>query len=301
MGNIVRRPLSTAFLLLTMCQLGLAEQAQQPPAMSVQRIKDNIYMIKGGSGANTGVFISDKEVVVIDAKMTAESARQMIEEIKKLTTAPITRVILTHSDRDHVNGLAGFPKGLAIIAQTQCKKEMEEAFKDPALAHLREYLPTHDYEVSSIRTAWVDLKIDPEQYRLLHFGPAHTSGDTVVWFPKAKVAFIGDLAFVGRDPLVHRQKGGTSFGYAATLKKILELDAETFLSGHNDPLTRADLKGLLSAIEEKQAKVKALIAERKSLEDIKAAFGIADQPGGTGGRRFPSLVEVIYFDLTEKQ
>jgi cyclase len=301
MGSTVRRPLSTAFLLLTMCQLCLAEQAQQPPAMSVQKIRDNIYMVKGGSGANAGVFISDKEVVVIDAKMTAESARQMIEEIKKLTTAPITRVILTHSDRDHVNGLAGFPRGLTIIAQTQCKKEMEEAFKDPALAHLREYLPTHDYEVSSMRTAWVGLEIDPEQYRLFHFGPAHTSGDTVVWFPMAEVAFIGDLAFVGRDPLVHRQKGGTSLGYAATLKKIIELGAETYVSGHSDPLTTADLEGLLSAIKEKQAKVKALIAEGKSFEDIKTAFGIADQAGGTGGRRFPSLVEVIYLDLTEKK
>jgi glyoxylase-like metal-dependent hydrolase (beta-lactamase superfamily II) len=219
----------------------------------------------------------------------------MLEEIKKLTPNPVTRVILTHSDRDHVNGLAGFPKGLTIVAQAQCKKEMAEAFKDPALLELREYMPTQVFDDS------LDLKINQEPIRLLHFGPAHTSGDTVVLFPTEKVAFIGDLAFIGRDPLVHRQKGGTSLGYAATLKKIIELGAETYVSGHNDPLTTADLQGLLSAIKEKQAKVKALIAEGKSLEDIKAAFGIADQAGATAGRRFPSLVEVIYFDLTGKR
>jgi cyclase len=89
-------------------------QVPQPQPLSVKLLKDGIYWVEGGAGANTGFRIGRKEVVVIDAKMTADSAREMLAQIGKLTPNPVTTVILTHSDLDHVNGLAGFPKGLTI-------------------------------------------------------------------------------------------------------------------------------------------------------------------------------------------
>lgn len=122
----------------------------------------------------------------------------------------------------------------------------------------------------------------------------------VVFFPAEKVVFVGDLLFVGRDPLIHRQKGGTSFGLVKNLKGLLALEADTFLSGHAGPLAKSDVQTLLAGIEEKQAKVRALIKDGKSLDEIKKTFGITDQPG-PGGMRWPSLVEVIYQELTEKK
>jgi hypothetical protein len=44
-----------------------------------------------------------------------------------------------------------------------------------------------------------------------------------------------------------------------------------------------------------------MIKEGKSLDEIKKAFGIADPIATSGARRFMSLVEVIYLDLTEKK
>jgi len=260
----------------------------------VEPLKGGVYWVKGGSGANAGFIIGKKEVIVIDAKMTEESSQGMLAEIKKLTPNPLKYIVLTHSDGDHVNGLSGFPQGLTIVAQTDTKKDMEEAFKDPKMSALLPYLPNETFAATR------PLNIDGVRVNLLYFGPAHTSGDLVVYLPEQKIAFIGDLAFLGRDPLIHRQKGGTSFGLVQTLQKILDLDADTFVSGHNDPLTKADIRGLLTSIEEKQAKVKALIQQGKSLEEIRSAFGIAEAPA-QGARRWPSLVETIYLDLTERK
>jgi len=269
-------------------------QQPQPVPLSVEPLRGGVYWVKGGSGANAGFIIGKKEVIVIDAKMTEESAQPMLAEIQKLTANPVKYVVLTHSDGDHVNGLAGFPKGLTIVAHENTKRDMEEAFKDPKMSALLPHLPNQAV------TADQPLAIDGVRVNLLYFGPAHTSGDLVVYLPDQKTAFVGDLVFLGRDPLIHRQKGGTSFGLVQTLKKLLALDADTFISGHNDPLTKADIQGLLTAIEEKQAKVKALIEQGKSLDEVKSAFGIADIPG-PGGRRWPSLVETIYLDLTERR
>ena len=273
---------------------GPPQPQQQPGPLSVEPLRGGVYWVKGGSGANTGFIIGQKEVIVIDAKMTEESAQAMLAEIKKLTPNPVKYIVLTHSDGDHVNGLAGFPQGLTIAAHTNTRKDMEEAFQDPKMSALLPYLPNETF------TSDRPLNIDGVRMNLLHFGPAHTSGDLVVYLPDQRIAFVGDLVFIGRDPLIHRQKGGTSFGLVQTLQKILALDADIFISGHSDPLTKADIQGLLASIEEKQAKVKVLIQQGKSLEEIKSALGIAEAPA-PGGRRWPSLVETIYLDLTEKK
>jgi cyclase len=276
--------------VLVFCSMSLTVGfSQQLPATSVEKVADHIYVVKGGSGANTGFYVGEKGVLVIDAKMTAESAKEMIEEIKKLTLKPVTSMVLTHSDGDHVNGLAGFPSGLEIISHAQTKKDMEEAFKDPKLEALRPYLP------NKTLTEKMDVRMGRERIHLLHFGPAHTSGDVVIFFPAEKVAFVGDLVFIGRDPLIHRQKGGTSLGLVKTLHALLELPADRYVPGHGDVVSKSDIETLTKSIEEKQAKIRTMIQEGKTLDDVKKALGVEDSPG----RRFMSLVEVIYLDLKE--
>jgi len=284
----------TALFLIQILSCSLICLAQQQP-VTVQKIRGNIYMIKGGNGANCGAYINEKEVVVIDAKTTADSAKQMIEEIRKLTPNPITRIILTHSDGDHVNGLNGFPTGLKIYGHPRTKQDMETAAKAPNTQYLRDYLPNEACPpCETAKEGSMIVKMGNQQIWLTFFGPAHTSGDFVVFFPPEKVAFIGDLAFIGRDPLIHRQKGGTFLGTLATLKSLIALDADTYISGHNDPLTKKDLQGLYDSLSEKRDRVKTMIEGGKSLEDVKKAFGVQE------GSRFPSLAESIYLDLTKK-
>jgi len=265
-----------------------------PQPLTIERIRGNVYFAMGGSGANCGFVVGDKDVLVVDSKMTADSSRQMLAEIAKITPLPVRTLALTHSDADHVNGLGAFPPGLRIYAQERTKKDMEDAFgKDAALKPLLAYLPNQLVGDS------LEFKLGAETVRLLFFGPAHTSGDMIVYLPAQKTAFVGDLLFVGRDPLIHRQKGGSSFGLVKALKALLALDADTYLSGHAAPLKKSDVEGLVRSIEEKQTKVRALVQEGKSLDEVKKAFGLADQPG-PGGMRWPSLVEIIYQELTAK-
>jgi len=289
--------LVTAFVLSTfastcvaLSQASSSQPSQQPPPLSVQQVKGNIYEVKGGSGANAGFFIGDKEVLVVDAKMTPESAKEMLAQINRLTSNPIVYVALTHSDGDHVNGLTGFPNSIRIIAHQETRKYMEEAFQEPAQIA---FLPQITFSQE------LDLYSGKEKIRFLYFGPAHTSGDAVIYFPEEKVAFVGDLLFLGRDPLIHRNKNGNSFGVVKNLKAILELDVDTFVHGHGDLAGRSDVEDLIKSIEEKQQKIKSLISEGKSLEEIKSIFKVEERPAQPGKPRWMSLVEVIYLELTE--
>jgi len=285
---------SLILILLFVAIAGIAwseRQPQQDPPLSVEKVKGNIYLVSGGSGANAGFFIGEKEVFFIDVKMSPASARQMLDGIKKLTSLAVTTIILTHSDGDHVNGFPGVPKGLKIVAQKQCRDELEKAAEEQPF--LKEYLPNQTFASEKI------LSSDAAVIELRNYGPAHTSGDTVVYLPGESVAFVGDLAFVGRDPLVHRRKNGSSFGLVKTLKAILahEPRIETFVPGHGGLLTRMDIEGLIKSIEEKQSRIKAMVTEGRTLDEVKKVFGVADPPAG--GMRFPSFVEVVYQELTE--
>jgi hypothetical protein len=115
------------------------------------------------------------------------------------------------------------------------------------------------------------------------------------------IASVGDLVFVGRDPLIHRQKGGTSLGLVNNLKALLHLDADQYVPGHGDIVSKREIETAMKGIEEKQARIRSLIQEGKTLDDVKKAFGVAEGPGAAGARRFMSLAEVIYLDLSEKR
>jgi cyclase len=270
-----------------------AQYRQQPAPIALEKIADGIYQVTGGSGANCAVVIGQKEIMVVDAKMSEESAKQMLDEIKKISDLPITVLVLTHSDGDHVNGITGFPADIKIIAQEETKRYMDEAFKDEKQ---RVYLP----RIATFVSGGPEYDLGGRKVELLYFGPAHTSGDAVVYVPDAKVAILGDLYFAGRDPLVHRHKNGNSFGLVKVLQSVLSLDADTFLSGHAEAATRADVEGMIQALQEKQEKIKALVAKGTSLEATLESFGLKETPPAQEGRpRFMNLVEVIWLEVMD--
>ncbi len=259
------------------------------PPVEAKLVRNNLYQVSGGVG-NAFFCIGPEDVLVIDAKISAEAARQMLAEIKKLTDKPVRRVILTHSDGDHVNGLAAFPPHLTIISHANARQDMVKA---NASAATKLPLPNITFQKD------LTIYVGDTEVRLLHFGPAHTNGDVVVYFPAERAAIVGDLIFIGRDPLIHANKHGTSFGLVMVLKELLRLDADVFLSGHADGVDKKTIQALITQIEQKQAKVKTLVEEGKTLAEVKAALAVPEQSAASGGFRWPSLVETIYRELTE--
>jgi len=272
--------------------LGLAQTTQTPPPLEIKQVRANVYEVTGGSGANTGFIIGEKGVIVVDAKMTADSAREMLTAVSKVSSLPLQAIILTHSDGDHVNGLIGWPKEIPVIAHENTFQEMKGTIKEGPLL---DYFPSITYKQELI------IRSGKTAVHLLYFGPGHTSGDTVVYLPEEKVAFLGDLVFIGREPLIHRQKGGNSFGVVKILKQVLQLEATSFIHGHGEVIDRSGVEKAISELEARQAQVKTLLAQGKSLEEIKAALNVQEAPVAPGRTRRPSLVEIIYLELTEKK
>ena len=199
-----QRKLNFGFLAIAgFFAFATAAMAQQQPApLKVANIKGNVYWTQGGAGGNTGIIVGNSGVIVVDTKTTVDSSKEVQAEIAKITPKPVDTIILTHSDGDHVNGLAAFPLGLTIIAQENCKKEMEASAGTRGAAP-QDHLPTKTIDKDETMT------LDGVRVRLLHWTPAHTSGDLVVFLPDQKIVFGGDLLVTNRpDTLIHVEKHG---------------------------------------------------------------------------------------------
>jgi cyclase len=255
-----------------------------------------VYWVEGGVGSNSGVVIGKDSVIVIDAKQTPESGRAVMAEVAKLTPKRVMHVILTHSNLDHVDGLAGFPKGVTIIAQENCKQQMEHPRNNPQNIDLSGYIPTKTVGKKESMT------IDGVRFVLLHWAPAHTSGDLIIYLPDQKIAFTGDITVMRLPyPLIHLEDEGSSAGWVESMKGIVALNADTYIPGHGGPQTTAELQQRMINTAARRRKIKELVAQHKSLEEIKKELGESlASPTGVGPG-FPTFTEVLYKELSNSK
>jgi glyoxylase-like metal-dependent hydrolase (beta-lactamase superfamily II) len=307
----------------------VSARAQQPPApqLTVKQLKPTIYEVEGGGG-NTTVIIGTNGVVVVDAKTTEAAGRAMVAEIAKITPKPITTVIETHSDGDHVNGLAGFPAGVKVIAHENDKKEQEAALA----AGGRGAPPADRLPTQVITKEKETLTIDGVKLELHHWGPAHTSGDLVVYVPDAKLVATGDIMMTIRsedNPLIHPEKHGSTAGWISNAKGMAKLNADLYVTGHGNVLTKADIEERAKRLDERRSKIAAMVKQGKTLDEIKAALPEAPAPppaappagaaaagggqaaaagrgaggaagAGRGGAPQPSFTDLAYQELAQK-
>jgi glyoxylase-like metal-dependent hydrolase (beta-lactamase superfamily II) len=259
------------FSCLIVSAASFAQQRETPP-VKLDKISDRLFQILGGRGANGGVYIGDDSVLVIDAKMDEESVKQTIAEIKKVTNLPITYLVNTHSDGDHIAGNRFFLESVTIVAHEKCREEFFHPRRDGKPsdwnnAELAPFVPSMTYRHK------MDIYLGSKKVELWYFGVGHTKGDTVVYFPEEKTAFLGDQIFIGRPQLIHSYKGGNSFEHVKTLTKMLEtLDAEKFCSGHSDPIDRNTVEHHIEEMKKIQSKIKSLVGQGKGLEEVKKEF-----------------------------
>ena len=217
-----------------------AVKAQQPPAdapkvIDVEKVKDNLYVFRGGGG-NTAVFLTANGVVVVDAKNPGWGT-PILNKIKELTPKPVTMLINTHTHGDHVSGNVEFPATIDFIAQENTKANMEKMpiFKE------------HNGVGMAKRTFKDRMTIGKgaDQIDLYYFGPGHTNGDAWVVFPALRIVHAGDIFANKGIPLIDSDNGGSVLHIHESLTKAYNgiKNVDTIINGHTPKNTTwADLK-----------------------------------------------------------
>ncbi len=228
--------------------LSLAAVVAQDAAkvIEVERLEDNLFVLRGeGGGGNTAVFVTTEGVVVVDTKNPGWG-QPILEQIRALTSNPVTTLINTHSHGDHVSGNVGFPATVDVVTHETTKANMEvmrpyTGRTEPPVNVFEDTngrgLPTRTF------TDRMSLGSGADQVDLYYFGRAHTGGDAWVVFPALRTLHAGD-AFLGkRVPFIDAANGGSGVAFPDTVQKAHDTirNVDTIITGHSTQATWSDL------------------------------------------------------------
>jgi cyclase len=209
--------------------------ANAPKVVEVEKVKDNLYVLRGGGG-NTAVFVTADGVTVVDAKNPGWG-QPILDKVKELTPKPITTLINTHTHGDHVSGNVEFPATVDVVVQENTKANMEKM----------DIFKQNNNRGMAKRTFKDKMTIGKgaDQIDLYYFGPGHTNGDAWVVFPAHRIVHSGDIFANKGVPLVDGNNGGSMLHYSETLMKAYNgiKNVDTIINGHTPANTTwADLK-----------------------------------------------------------
>jgi len=233
---------------LTMTVAALQQPAAPPAPMviDVDKLKDNLYVMKGGGG-NTAVFITADGVTVVDTKLPGWG-QPLLDKIKTVTSKPVTTIINTHTHFDHNSGNVEFPATVEVITHANTRTYMEQA--NPVYGLQTGPQPNifkeHGGNGMPKRTFRDKMTVGrgPDQIDLYYFGRAHTGGDAFVVFPALRVMHVGDTMANRNIPIIDKNNGGSGVEFSATVAKAAQVpNVDTIINGHNPTtITPADLR-----------------------------------------------------------
>ncbi len=214
--------------------------------VKIEEIANGVYARIVEGLTNSGIIVGSSEIMVIDSLRVPSHARQLIDDVKRISDKPIKYLIDTHSHWDHSWGNEEFLNS-TIIGHSNCYKEMTDSSwnkqwldkivsaKDPwsKEAEIVNITPPNMTFNDQMTLFLDDRKID-----LKYFGKAHTSGDIFIHLPKENILFTGDVI---------QNKGIPFFGdsypsdWMETSRKILNTKPTTFVAGHGKIGTYSDM------------------------------------------------------------
>ncbi len=254
-----------------------------------------------GAGGNLGVSVGDDGVFLIDDQF-ATNAEANLAKIEELTKGKPKYLINTHWHFDHAGGNEVFGKaGATIFASDKVRKRLtgeipSQSRGAPAVPAAKSALPVVTF------VDGIDFHLNGQTIRAVRAPlPAHTDGDTLIYFVEADVLHTGDTYMKDRYPFVDTGSGGTQAGFIAAIEKALSIAGPNtkVIPGHGELATKADLQAALDMHKGARAAVEALVKSGKTLEETVAAKPLAQWTPrfGSAAGSDDTYTTVIYAEL----
>lgn len=215
----------------------------KPKQISFIQLAETAYAYTAEGDPNSGVVIGDESVLVIDTTATPVMARELIARIRTVTDKPIRHVVLSHYHAVRVLGASAYrgegceqviaSRGTYdLIAERGAQDMKSEIERFPRLFQAVESIPGLTWP-TLVFESQMTLYLGKLEVRIRHVGPGHTKGDTIVWLPKERVLFSGDLveyqaaAYTGDAQLEE---------WPQTLETLRSMGAEKLVPGRGPAL-----------------------------------------------------------------
>ncbi len=261
-----------------------------------------IHINGGYAICNAGIINLGEKTLIFDPFITPEAALDLRSAAEALFDNPIAYVVNSHFHNDHIRGNQVFVPGASIISTTTTREYIvkhepeaiadEKEYAPKRLAQLKAELQAEKDSVKRIELVmWVgyfealatsnselkatipDITIEDKlilygeerTIELIEFENGHTESDLILYLPKEKIVFMGDLLFIDNHPWL---ADGYPENLITILNNIQQMDADTFIPGHGKVGSKDDIVTMIDYIEMIKLTALNLLIEGKSAEDI---------------------------------
>jgi len=237
---------------------------------------------------NVGAIVCEDGLLIIDTRAHHRQARELVEDLKAVSSLPVRWIINTHHHWDHTFGNGEFHE-VDIWGHERCKTNLAD-HGAAMLARVRKMSPGQAADFDEVlivppnKTVGdaADVEFDGRLIEMRYLGRGHTDNDLVITIPDAGVVFAGDLIENGAPP---------SFGDAfplewpETVEALADLVTDAVVPGHGPPTDRA-------FVDAQQAD---LVAVAK-LARQRHADGMTSKTAAAAGGPFPDETLIEAFD-----
>ena len=199
----------------------------------------------GSAGiSNAGLVVGSDQGFVIDVLITITRTLEFLDSIRRVTQLPISHILLTHSHTDHFLGLQVLMP-TKVVSHAFCREWMR-INGVAAAKHWVEFRPEFTEGLLGFRLCLPDETFEDritfysgdKEIQFFNWGNVHTRGDGLVYLPKERVLFAGDIAFFQVTPLAWQGHIGN---WIKALNRILDMEIETIVPGHGPVGGKAEL------------------------------------------------------------
>src|SRR3984957_6669463 len=283
---VTRHGVAVAALMLA-CLSGARGQSVDFDKQQIETVKiaDGVFVLMGGPAQGNVLVSAGSDGILLVDTMYAPMHDKIMAALAKISDKPIRYVVNTHVHADHTAGNAAMAKlGAVIISHDNILKRMPA---QPAPG-----LPVLTYTDS------VTLHFNGEEIYIYHPAPAHTDGDSVVYFRHANVMQVGDVPASLRYNNIGVNEGGSVDGMIVAGEQVMKIANENtkIIPGHLGPVIGfQEIQQQLAMFRAVRDRVARAIREGKTVEQVVASKPTADfDQGRMGGAitpdRFVTLV-----------
>jgi len=265
--------------------------------LQTAKVADGLYVLMGGAAQGNIVVTAGSDGILLVDSMYGPMHQKIIDALARIGRQPIRYVVNTHLHGDHTGGNEAMARlGAVIVSHQNMRKRMAAPQNDaPPVAAL----PVVTYTES------MTLHFNGEEIYIYHPEPAHTDGDSIVYFRHANVMHVGDVPSSLRYPNIGVNDGGSVDGMIAAARQVMIIaNPETkIIPGHLGPIVGfKEIQQQLVMFAAVRDRVANAIRAGKTLEQVVASKPTADfDRGRMGGAITPDrFVTLVYTDLSRK-
>jgi glyoxylase-like metal-dependent hydrolase (beta-lactamase superfamily II) len=264
--------------------------------VTVETVSPGIHVLFG-AGGNVAVSIGDQGVLMVDSQFP-QMIPKLRAAIRELGGGDVDFTINTHWHFDHADGNPTLGReGTWMVSHSNSRRMMTGTHPVDLVAAVYDQPP---YPAEGLPVITYDDRMqfhfNGQKIDLMHLGPAHTTGDTAVFFRSSNVVHMGDV-FNRGYPFVDVGNGGDLEGLISFCKAVLdELNEDTVvIPGHGPVGGVDDLAAYIGMLETVRDRISAMIDQGKTLEEVVAAKPTAEfdetygDPGTLVNRGYVSL------------